>query len=462
LSIYDSAGYNRPPIAISDSGRFCVYLSNSAAGDNVYGYSAPEDVIGDNPATALKENSSMTSYMVMRNNYTGFGANLQIAMEVTAAHEFFHCVQFGYETNNMTSFLMETCSTWAEDIVFPGDDDNWQYESMLYDNPDFALDYLDDENVDNSFSGHWYSTWIFMRYLSDHYGKDFPKLIYENTVSDFEPKAIDNALVSKGTSYTNAIKDFYVAIGLLTQSPASPQNQYSFQRANDYRTLAKPNGGPFVVNYENTINYMGSKVAYASTSGNSRLMRASVDYLKIAANGNFYIKVSPTVYTNALAVRLLKLDSYTNPTILSVVNATLSGSDYIINVPDQASYADYLLLVYNTKYATSATVRDVNSLQYNIMIDKPADGITLLSPNGGEAWQAGSTHNIAWITGTVANTKIEYSSDNGQSGYRVNKRERVFHNSAIAHFGCLSEWRRIMAGRKHEHDRVDKHRHNKH
>lgn len=42
--------------------------------------------------------------------------------------------------------------------------------------------------------------------------------------------------------------------------------------------------------------------------------------------------------------------------------------------------------------------------------------ITVTSPNGGESWEAGSTHNITWTsTGIVGNVKIEYSTDNGNS-----------------------------------------------
>ena len=40
--------------------------------------------------------------------------------------------------------------------------------------------------------------------------------------------------------------------------------------------------------------------------------------------------------------------------------------------------------------------------------------ITVTSPNGGESWEQGSTHNITWTsTGTVGNVKIQYSTDNG-------------------------------------------------
>jgi subtilisin family serine protease len=42
--------------------------------------------------------------------------------------------------------------------------------------------------------------------------------------------------------------------------------------------------------------------------------------------------------------------------------------------------------------------------------------LTVLSPNGGENWAAGSTHPITWTsTGPVGNVKIEYSTNNGSS-----------------------------------------------
>ena len=44
----------------------------------------------------------------------------------------------------------------------------------------------------------------------------------------------------------------------------------------------------------------------------------------------------------------------------------------------------------------------------------PAPTVTVTSPNGGESWAWGSSHNIAWTsTGTIANVKIEYSTNNG-------------------------------------------------
>ena len=43
-----------------------------------------------------------------------------------------------------------------------------------------------------------------------------------------------------------------------------------------------------------------------------------------------------------------------------------------------------------------------------------SDAITITSPNGGESWTVGSSHDITWTsTGTIANVRIEYSTNNG-------------------------------------------------
>jgi hypothetical protein len=44
----------------------------------------------------------------------------------------------------------------------------------------------------------------------------------------------------------------------------------------------------------------------------------------------------------------------------------------------------------------------------------PPETVTVISPNGGESWQAGTTHTIKWsTTGAVGPVRIGYSTDNG-------------------------------------------------
>jgi hypothetical protein len=54
-----------------------------------------------------------------------------------------------------------------------------------------------------------------------------------------------------------------------------------------------------------------------------------------------------------------------------------------------------------------STEKTFNILQQN--------NITVISPNGGEVWQVGSTQNITWNSTNVLNVKIELSTNNGAS-----------------------------------------------
>jgi hypothetical protein len=85
-------------------------------------------------------------------------------------------------------------------------------------------------------------------------------------------------------------------------------------------------------------------------------------------------------------------------------NPTHSGEPNLRLGPDGSLY-----LVYH----------DVEGGNWEIMYSKKqATSVTVTSPNGGESWQAGTTHNITWTTQgtTVANVKIELST-NGGTGY---------------------------------------------
>lgn len=53
---------------------------------------------------------------------------------------------------------------------------------------------------------------------------------------------------------------------------------------------------------------------------------------------------------------------------------------------------------------------------WEIMYASYSGGITVLSPNGGEVWYPGISHNITWASGGVSgNVKIDHSTDGGQS-----------------------------------------------
>jgi hypothetical protein len=133
----DSLGYNPPPSDQGNGGddRYDVYLENLGFG--YFGFTNPEDTVQVYRAY---------SYIVLENDFQESPTyrNRPIdAVQVTAAHEFFHAIQFGYDAyefdyddiNNPTTYKpwwLEASSTWMEDVVYDNVNDYLGYLHYFY------------------------------------------------------------------------------------------------------------------------------------------------------------------------------------------------------------------------------------------------------------------------------------------------------------------------------------------
>ena len=105
-----------------------------------------------------------------------------------------------------------------------------------------------------------------------------------------------------------------------------------------------------------------------------------------------------------------KLDYSTNggttyPNVI-VASASAAGLSYGWTVPDAISA---VLKVKITDVADTSVFDESNA---NFTIKGLF--LSLTAPNSGEAWVVGESRNIAWSkTGTIANVKLEYSTDGG-------------------------------------------------
>ena len=95
-----------------------VYLANLGP-LGLYGYCAPEDGLAG-------QLNRYTAYCVLDDDYTGFPLGPFPSLQVTAAHEFFHAIQFNYDTFE-DRWLMEATATWMEERYADAVDDNRQY-----------------------------------------------------------------------------------------------------------------------------------------------------------------------------------------------------------------------------------------------------------------------------------------------------------------------------------------------
>jgi len=94
---------------------------------------------------------------------------------------------------------------------------------------------------------------------------------------------------------------------------------------------------------------------------------------------------------------------------------------YTCSTPDPIhNYLNYTdddcMYEFTSEQANRAVCSLVNYRPQLFQITSPTPTITVTSPNGGESWIAGTSHNVTWTTtGTVGNVKLEYSSNNGSS-----------------------------------------------
>ncbi|MBM7516318.1 MXAN_6640 family putative metalloprotease [Nocardioides nitrophenolicus] len=163
-SRYVAAGY-RTPVGDGAVGQaaggtgnganvFDVYLADLGK-RGLYGYCTTDQRVAGHVTAA--------AYCVLDNDYAEFGpvpgpiGNLQ----VTAAHEYFHAVQFAYDVNEDT-WLLEATATWAEDEVYPDINDNRQYlKGGPLGQPAQPMDHRQGLAP--------YGAWIFFKYLSEHF-----------------------------------------------------------------------------------------------------------------------------------------------------------------------------------------------------------------------------------------------------------------------------------------------------
>jgi hypothetical protein len=126
-----------------------------------------------------------------------------VGLHVTAAHEFFHAVQFGHDWLEDLWF-MEGTAVWMEDEVYDGANDLLRYlgERSPLGRPEVPLD--------AGHAGYEYGAWLFWRYLSEHHGPGIVRSAWKRAVGDdaYSLRATRRALAARGSGLTTAFAGF--------------------------------------------------------------------------------------------------------------------------------------------------------------------------------------------------------------------------------------------------------------
>ena len=263
-SIYQGSGYRMPEAdhttgggAVQTNGRpvpadaVDIYLAN--IGDRgYYGYCAPE------PLASAPTAHHTPAFCVLDNDYAEFSKGTPLSnLQVTAAHEFFHAVQFAYDATE-DSWFMESTAVWMEDQVFDTINDNIQY--LPYGplgKPRVSLDKNTTFGV--------YGGWIFFRWVTEHRPAllgQLPRIILSmwqraaaGTHDRYSLQAVRSALAAAKLPLPNAFARFAAA-------NRDPRRTYAEGRANSY-PVASPDHATVVRGVRRThatvrINHLAS------------------------------------------------------------------------------------------------------------------------------------------------------------------------------------------------------------
>jgi hypothetical protein len=168
-------GYPAPKLTATPDGavanKFHVYFKDMV----YYGYTVPENVEFA-PVNGFPSGTA-SAWIVVENDFVGFPPNDEDvtgqetvrtgALKVTQAHEFMHALQFNLNVYQ-SGWLMESHATWAEDAVYDGINDWHWYINRFFVDPSVPI-----------FNRYVYGSAYFQNWLSETYGVDAPRRVWE-------------------------------------------------------------------------------------------------------------------------------------------------------------------------------------------------------------------------------------------------------------------------------------------
>jgi hypothetical protein len=344
-------GWLQPPSDASVDGDpdYDVYVEDMP----YYGYTfgdgkAAQGIqLGDNENSPnVIELNAWHSYISLENDYHDFPCTPLDCIRVTAAHEFNHAIQFGYDAWE-ERWLMEATATWMEDEVYDHVNDNLAYLRFYFDDPDLCLPSLSPY--------HWYGDWIFMRFISEHHGgQSTVRNVWEHSVDYnsyygfFAFDALSDGLSAIGTSLPSVFAGFTAANYVMSTCPTN--DPYCYEEASLYPT----------VHVEESMVFDGEAARCEPWDG---VQNYGVDYIEVDPSvDSIRVSVAGSAATTAYAAQIVALQGGTATVIpISMSGLPPSGSALV----DTSIYDSLALIVMNVTPATGTC----SDSSYSVILD---------------------------------------------------------------------------------------------
>jgi hypothetical protein len=191
-----------------------VYIKNIGP-EGIFGYAAPD------ATQPLNEGrNKLAAYLVMDNDYCQAEfrnyPNFLEPLQVTAAHEYNHILQFNYDALQ-DNWMFESTAVWMEDEVYDAINDYRNYLPVWAGDRTGApltlspLTRFDQQPAaDNPNNAKAYGDVVFVRWVAARYGADSIRSAWEQSIrtGSFAPGAYDAALRPRGTDMFGVFTGF--------------------------------------------------------------------------------------------------------------------------------------------------------------------------------------------------------------------------------------------------------------
>ena len=212
----DTLKFRAPP---SDGGKdgpeYDVYVLDISD----YGYTTAEEEVPSTPR------DDWVTYIVVDNDYQNprYHTKGLNGLRVTAAHEFFHAIHFGYRSFlDEDVFYYEASGVWMEDFVYDDVNDYYQYLPSFFGRP---------EKPFNTYDGwHEYGLAIWNKMLVRLFGRDVMRQIWEQMIAGprhVTPaiEAMDQVAQRHGDTFRRLLAEFQTW-NYFTGKRADPEHYY--------------------------------------------------------------------------------------------------------------------------------------------------------------------------------------------------------------------------------------------
>ncbi|MCS7071092.1 MAG: PPC domain-containing protein, partial [Anaerolinea sp.] len=201
-------GWPPPP---SDNGaggdnRYDIYIMDLiGSGEGALGITAPENFVGDHPATAQVETNASSSYIMIENDMDDVRRNNNATaislMRATVGHEFHHAIQFGFDAAEPNGWFFEATSTWMETAAMGKDEDATGYVDVSYAYPEVCFG----TSSDPEGGAIRYGDWTFIEMLSLDYGMNAVQELWRYIVDYDHLEALDAFARARGEAMADIV-----------------------------------------------------------------------------------------------------------------------------------------------------------------------------------------------------------------------------------------------------------------